>query len=220
MKILDVPRSGSYQGITSSRNRYGQYVRTRAMPIQPRTDAQLFVRSALAALASGWRALTEAQRLAWNAYAGTVSRTDSLGQTVFQTGAQAYVGTGLNAVYAGKPETDVPPAGVPPDPIAEFVLLLDLSSGFKATVVADPTVTNPFLVFASPPTSAGVTFQGDLRYLETTEGPLTTNILDFTASYEAKYGVAPLGSRIFVKLVGWKNNQVTLGTTVSGLVVA
>ena len=77
MKFLGDPRSGSYQGITSSRNRFGQYVRTRAMPVQPRTTFQLNQRARLSTNAAAWRALSDAQRAGWLALGLMISRTDS-----------------------------------------------------------------------------------------------------------------------------------------------
>lgn len=220
MKILDVPRSGSYQAITSSRNRFGQYVRTRAMPIQPRTDAQIFVRALLASLSAAWRALTDLQRAAWVSYANTAARTDSLGQTVFQTGAQSYVGVNLSNNFAGQAVTNIPPAGDPPPPIDAPTFVADLSSGLVLTFAVDPTSTNPYMVSASPPLSPGVTFNGDFRFLQVSPGPLTAHALNITTAYNAKFGVPPLGSKIFVRIVGWQNDQVTIATQVSGIAVA
>jgi hypothetical protein len=62
MKILDIPQSGK-RGLTVSQNgRYGQISRALVIPANPQTAAQLNVRSILAAVATRWDALTEAQR--------------------------------------------------------------------------------------------------------------------------------------------------------------
>src|SRR6266545_482051 len=91
MKILDVPQSGSVAGITSSRNRFGQYRRTRAIPVNPNTAFQATQRARLAASAALWRTLTAAQRAGWIDLAGAFTRTNSLGQPYNETGAQCFV---------------------------------------------------------------------------------------------------------------------------------
>src|SRR5882757_7200221 len=101
MKILDVPRSGSYQGVTSSRNRYGQYVRSRATPVQPNTTFQLNQRARFTTNAAGWRSITDAQRAGWLSLGLMISRTDSLGQTYTLNGFGAYCSVNNNKLDAG-----------------------------------------------------------------------------------------------------------------------
>src|SRR5882762_580400 len=116
MKILDVPRSGSYQGITSSRNRNGQYVRTRATPVQPRSASQLSVRAHQSTNAAAWRTLTQTQRDGWLSLGLSMTRTDSLGQSQNLTGFQAYCSVNNlsrlvgNAAVANAPSVLAPTA--------------------------------------------------------------------------------------------------------------
>lgn len=62
MKYLGPPQSGSVAAQTFSRNRYGQYTRARAG--RGGTGA-----AAMTTIVAGWQTLTDAQRLAWQAYA-------------------------------------------------------------------------------------------------------------------------------------------------------
>src|SRR5262245_19695372 len=101
MKILTDPRSGSYQGITSSRNRFGQYVRTRAIPVQPRTTPQGRVRGQFAIFATQWRGLTDAERAAWEGMARNYRVTDSLGQSNPLNGFGFFVSANQVSVAAG-----------------------------------------------------------------------------------------------------------------------
>src|SRR5436190_13321464 len=124
MKILDVPQSGSLAGSTSSRNRYGQYRRTRAQPTQPRTARQVANRASLAAFASAWRSLTATQRAGWEALAAQLPRTDSLGQTTFATGLQTFVGFRQSIQSQGSlPISDAPAATAVPDAVISTVTL-------------------------------------------------------------------------------------------------
>lgn len=88
-------------------------IRNRNIPANPRTPAQSAARSAVTSFATSWRDfLNDGQRAAWNAYASTVSRTDSLGKPVKLSGIDMYVAA--NAVdslggvgpFANAPTTD------------------------------------------------------------------------------------------------------------------
>lgn len=83
--------SGSLGGTTYSHNRYGQYVRRKAIPVNPNTARQAVNRSRFSAAVIAWFALTAAQRTAWDTYAANVPVTDSLGQSINLTGQAMYV---------------------------------------------------------------------------------------------------------------------------------
>jgi len=89
--------SGSTAGLTFSRNRYGAYVRARAIPVQPGSTRQLDARAALTYLTRAWSTiLTPVQRAGWTLYGEAVTLTDSLGQSYKLPGNSWYIK--LNAV--------------------------------------------------------------------------------------------------------------------------
>ena len=111
--------SGSQGGTTASRNRYGNYLRMRSVPVNPNTDRQQAARSRFQSMASRWTAaLSPAERDAWNLYGASVAMLGPLGQTIFLTGFNHYIRSntvilqaGLSVVDAGPtnfslPETD------------------------------------------------------------------------------------------------------------------
>jgi hypothetical protein len=162
MKILDTPRSGSVAGVTASRNRFGQYYRTRAIPVQPRTPKQTANRGRLTAGSSAWRTLSDAQRTGWNDYADQVTRSGSLGSSYSPTGAQLYSGSSIMNYGA---LTD------PPDALPTYVLgittmlYVDPTPGPEAfTVAIDATdAQNQFIIETSGPVSPGVTSAAGVR---------------------------------------------------------
>lgn len=197
MKILDVPRSGSYQGITSARNRYGQYVRTRATPVNPSSSAQGVVRARLSASAAAWRSLTDVQREGWNSLGLSMVRTDSLGQSIDLTGFQAFVSVNNNLAAAGEAQVDDAPALITPD------ALLTLTPSFTspATVSVAFTVTPlgtglKLFIYASPPRSAGRTFEADLRLI-TVSSAAATSPLSVGTAYAARFGNGVLDQKVF-----------------------
>jgi len=84
--------SGSISGVVHARNRSGNYIRPRTVPINPQTARQTAVRSAVSFLSTRWAAtLTSVQRTAWNLYANSVAMKNRLSETIFLTGFNHYV---------------------------------------------------------------------------------------------------------------------------------
>ncbi len=218
MKILDYPRSGSYQGVTSSRNRNGQYVRSRAVPVNPGTTFQQSVRSRLSLNAEAWRALTGTQRDGWTALGLYFTRTDSLGQTYNLTGFQAYCSVNNNRLAAG--DAVISDAGVytPPAPLASITPTITSSSYSVAyTATPLPASTRAF-ISASPQRSAGRTYEGDFRLMSVTAAAAASpaNIL---AAYQARFGNPVTGARIFTSIqtyfAGYLSTPIITSTIVA-----
>lgn len=87
--------SGSMAGNTYARNRSGNYMRARAIPINPNTAGQQRARSALAMLAERWKeTLSDAQRIAWNLYGSSVNMLNKLGETIKLSGYNQFIRSG------------------------------------------------------------------------------------------------------------------------------
>lgn len=198
MKILDVPQSGSVAGVTSSRNRFGQYRRTRAVPVNPNTTAQQSARDRLSAFSAGWRALTDLQRAAWESYALEHPVTDSLGQVSTLSGSQVYVGVNAAMFAAGfAAGVVVPPVGALPDPP---VISLDdvTAAAFDMTSVPSPLPALTRQVFEfSPPLSAGRSFNADFRIVLTVAPAGEPEVT--SAGLAAKYGTLAVGQKYFFR---------------------
>lgn len=198
MKILDVPQSGSLAGQTSSRNRFGQYRRSRAIPVNPNTSAQQAARDDFSAASQAWRGLAQAQRDAWAAFAATRPRTNSLGQTIYLTGHQTFVG--LRALFAavGLTLPTVPPAGAPPE--LTFLAVTDSTAlTFEAT--ASPNLvpaSTAVQIQTSPPLSRGRDFNGDFR---TVRVAAATNAAELIASdMTLRWGTLAAGQKFFLRM--------------------
>jgi len=107
--------SGSIGGTTYSRNRYGVYIRRRAIPVQPETPSQLQARQRMAHISSAWKSLTAAQRSAWKTWAATNPVFDSLGQAQTLQGNSAYIMLNNRLLTASQPVITDPPVIPPPD---------------------------------------------------------------------------------------------------------
>lgn len=216
MKILTDPTSGSYQGITASRNRFGQYRRTRATPVNPGSAYQLAVRARLQTNASNWRGLTDAQREQWAALGDQIQRQDSLGQYYTLTGFMAYLLVNNNKLAAGDATVSAAPLYDPPDPATSLTITATSAS---LSIAYTPTPLGAGIrafVSASPPRSAGRAFEGDVRLIAVTAAAAASpaNIL---AAYSARFGAPVTGSRIFVSLQLY--NGGFLSTAIMGTAV-
>ena len=202
MKILDVPRSGSYQGITSSRNRNGQYVRTRATPVNPNSSAQGTVRARMSANAIAWRALTGTQRAGWDSLGNSMTRTDSLGQSYNLTGFQAYCSINNLKAAAGDALVSHAPSIVTPTTILTATITLAAAAlSVASTPTPMPAALGLFL-FASPQRSAGRAFEADYRLIQVSAAAAASPMNGFTA-YQARLGTPVVGNRIFFSLVSY-----------------
>lgn len=94
--------SGSLGGIVASRNSFGQYLRRRAVPINPASGRQLVIRDALIAAVNNWTGvLTAPQRAAWAEYARNVPMTDALGNSINLGGQQMYIRSFVSGTQVG-----------------------------------------------------------------------------------------------------------------------
>ena len=97
---------GSVGGNTFSRNRYGNYVRSRTKPVDPKSTRQLAARNNIQALTQSWNAsLTEAQRAAWALYAENVNVLNALGETISLSGYNMFIRS--NAILLGASQSEV-----------------------------------------------------------------------------------------------------------------
>ena len=203
MKILDIPQSGSIAGETSSRNRFGQYRRSRATPINPNSNAQGVVRARLGGNAAAWRGLTDNQRAGWTSLGAQMTRADSLGQSYTLSGFQCFNSVNNNLSAAGDSSLADAPALVTPQAIASVTVTTTagtLSVAYTPTPLG--TGVRAFL-FASPQRSAGRSYEGDYRLIAVTAAAAASphNLL---TTYSARCGVPVVGNKIFFNVQAYK----------------
>jgi hypothetical protein len=83
--------SGKFGGVVAAHNRGGQYFRQFRVPTDPSSERQQQYRGYMAAANVAWKALTQAQRDAWDAYAANTPWRNKLGDTIYLTGFQWFV---------------------------------------------------------------------------------------------------------------------------------
>lgn len=214
MKILDVPRSGSYQAITSSHNRAGQYVRNRRTPVNPPgTGRRGFIRAAFGASSTQWSGLTTAQQASWTSFADGHPITDRLGQSIKLTGHQMFVAVSTQLQNIGESiSLDPPTSTTTLAPGGTFAATGSPSATFTFTPDGGGDTGDFVLLAFSPPMSTGRTFNNrwwqQLHYAAN-----SSTLIDLLAAYQAEFGTVITGTRIFWKLTpvngsGWTGTPV------------
>lgn len=182
--------SGSIGGITYSHNRGGMYTRGRAIPTNPSTNPQQYLRNAFSYLAERWsNTLTAAQRLAWDTYAANVPVTDKLGQQINLTGQNMYirsnvsrqqvnniVGSAVLAIIDAGP-TNFTLADT--DPTAAFSMTAPSTGSLAFDDTADWCSEDDaiLMVFIGQPQNAAINFfKGPYRLSGILQGDSTTPI--------------------------------------------
>lgn len=197
MKYLDVPQSGSQADQVASRNRFGQYYRTRSIPTNPNTSLQTQARSRLGVWASSWASSTDSQRQAWQSCADRFPKTDSLGQKIVLSGFQQYVrsNTVLQLVSAAQA---IPAADTP---FGNNIIVADISAKTPKTFEIGYTPPPPgqwLFIYCSDQVSSGISFWSDYRLLAI-QPASATGPAEELAKYELKFGPLLGGKRIFLK---------------------
>jgi hypothetical protein len=199
MKFIGPPSSGSVNYETYSRNRFGQYIRNRSVPVQPRTPAQIAVRGYLTEATKKWAELTEAQRDAWHQWAQTHPKTDQLGQTYVMTGHQAFVGASVTAQMAG-----LDPVVTPPDFWAPPVGLITAITNALSVTFNPPGDGDFIFIYASGLLKPGINFVGKLPFLHKIAFE-DTSPLNLKPIWQQKYGTYVGGYKIVIRACYVKN---------------
>jgi hypothetical protein len=196
--------SGGLGGVVASRNRSGQYLRGKAIPVNPNTVFQQSIKAGLSSLVEVWRTdLTVPQREAWTAYANTCPRTNSLGLQYYLTGLQMFIACNqlrLQAGLAVVSDGPTAPGAVGLDNTIKVVADAtdgDFDVSYANTEAWANEVGGHLLVFVSQAQSAAVNFfKGPYRYAGKVSGGAVRPTSPFVGSLPIP---CEAGQKIFVQ---------------------
>jgi len=204
-------------GQVASKNRGGAYMRNKVTPVNPQTGAQSVVRSRLVSISQSWRALTQAQRDAWNGAVSDFARTDIFGNLKNPSGFNLYQRLNNNIVALGGSPITLPPVVEALDTVSDLVLTY--TSGTPALSLAyNPSdgEDQGYKLFATAPQSPGVNFVKSEYRLISVGNAIPAGPLNILAPYVAVFGsVGTVGKKIFVKIVPTGSNSGVEGSPVS-----
>lgn len=198
-----VAGSGKIGGHVAARNRAGAYMRTKVTPVNPQSTSQAGVRNRLTSLSQGWKALTAAQRAAWNSAVGDFSKTDIFGDIKNPSGFNLYQRLNNNLLCVGESAIDVPP--VPGSVFAFTSMSLAVVTGspaMTATFADAIPATDKVKLFATPAMSQGKNFvKSEFRLIGTLSNA-DTSPKNIKTLYDAKFGaITENGLKVFIKAV-------------------
>jgi hypothetical protein len=220
MKILDIPRSGSYAGLTSSHNRAGQFVRNRRKPTNSPSVRRSFIRAAMAHASSGYSSLTDSLRAAWSAAADAHPVTDRLGSMIKLTGHQLFVSINTMLRNCSVATVIAPPSDFSVYSQSGAALSFSLVTGAAFSLLGAGLASDFVLVSLSQPLPAGRSFPGRISQLQVQPG----NQIHFTittAIYAARFGTPAIGQKVFARLTPVNSKGVRgVPVTISAIVAA
>ena len=219
---------GKINGTVLSKNRGGAYARVKVTPSNPRSAAQMFVRSNLAFLAQSWKRLTQYERDAWGAAVNNYTRTDIFGDIKTPTGYNLFmrINTALRDAST-QLFFNVPAPAVDVVGIDSLTLSIVNAVEFELDVGVDSTENGYLLIDASPTLSQGVSTAGSnykrIMNLEVNDFSALTPI-DLESAYSNVYGsgaggILTEGTKIFIRVtVMMSNGQRGVPQIVSAIV--
>jgi hypothetical protein len=212
MRELTNIRSGKLGAVVCLKTRYGQVERQYVKPRNPRTPAQVRIRTIVAQLAAHWRTLTEEQRAAWTRKAKEAHARHRLGQSSHLTGCQFYI-----KINSARAAVGLSPLVYPPEmpefgdsPVGELVITNnDGAISLKLEVSGTPGAD--IVVLGIAPCSAGVSYVWNFVTLGLLPAP-TSGWSDITDLYVARFGVPRVGMKVFIRtrqqINGWEELPV------------
>lgn len=200
---LVVAGRGKIGGHVASRNRGGAYLRTKVTPVNPNTVYQAGVRNRLAGISTDWRALTAAERVAWNGAVADYAKTDIFGDIRNPSGFNLHQKLNNNLVNAGQAQITAPPLPEAVDAFATLSLAADYTLQ-TVTITYTPAIAadHMALVFGTPAISPGISFvKSEYRQFDVMAAADVTPF-SIETEYIAKFGaIGAVGMQIFVQMV-------------------
>lgn len=215
MKFMPGPfignASGSVGGQVASRNRYGAYFRTRAIPVTSTTPAALNAKARFTTASQAWIALTEGQRLAWKEWALDNPVIDRLGQQQELQGNAAYIQINARLAAIGTAPIVAPPVAAAPTGLLTLAQTCDIGTGnFELVFTATPTGAGVLLYIQSAiVNSGGINYVSNKLRLIGVSGAAEASPFDHQTLLEARFGTAVVNQ--------WVHSLVSTVDTTTGL---
>jgi hypothetical protein len=200
MKIKDVPQLGKLGLTVTWPGRYGLTRRILVSPRQPRTDAQLVIRANLASQVAAFGLLTTAQQEAWIAAAANTQSKPTLGQSGPLTGLQLFTKVNCAILEIGGTPVSVPPAKPQMALLPIDGLEITNTAGVIAIRLHAPdSPPDGTMLRACAPQRSYCRRGASYRVLGTLDSP-QGDYITITTAYTNRFGVPPVGKRVFVSV--------------------
>lgn len=187
--------SGRIGSVVYSHNRGGPYVRNGTVPTRVTSADALAAKARLAAASQAWQNLTDAQRLAWAAWAQVNPVVNRVGHSITLTGHAAYVALNSRLAQAGQAAITLPPVAEAPAPLSALSATGDIGAGDAELVFTPAPLAAGIALFtrAAVVDSTGITnVQNLLKVVYISAAALATDYA-WQSSVEAAFGALAVG---------------------------
>lgn len=203
---------GKLKGTVFSRNRAGNYIRSKTTPLNPQSAAQQAVRGQFGSISQAWRNLTQSQRNSWNAAVDNFAEANRFGEVIRLSGSQLHQRLNLNLLLIGQSMINEPPLPVEVPYISnldpDFERLEDpfefvASVNFTINDNVDQPIPAGFsaILKATPPMSPGINYYKNL--LKRIPAQIAPNQQETPipfGAYHNVYGYPEVGEKIGVEM--------------------
>ena len=204
---LDVPQSGKIGPTVNVKTRYGKIQRQYVIPKDPKTPAQMRIRSNLGHISPRWRELKQEQRDAWSIAGQDAETRRRLGRSTPLNGFNYFLKINCSRAALGLDQFDLPPPLPQFDmnPVGDLSATNDLGAiALKLSVPSAPAQYT--VVWGAAPCSPGRSSARHFNILGFLPAP-AGGVSDITDLYVAMFGPIPPCSRIFIRtqqhIDGW-----------------
>ena len=216
--------SGSIGGITLSRNKGGNYIRAKGVPINPNTPAQISIRTLLAIFVDRWtNVLTQASRDGWETYAANVPLQGPLGSPRPVTGQNQYVRSQMARTQSGVPTVDDAPSIFDLGAFTETTITANeagsqLNLSFLTTDAWANEDEAAMVVYGSRPQNPSINFfKGPFRLLGRIDGDAITPPVS-PASFTSPFAYT-VGQKVFARVVVTRADARMSNDQISNIIV-
>ncbi|MGC8881132.1 MAG: hypothetical protein ACP5OX_02665 [Minisyncoccia bacterium] len=203
---------GSIGSDTFSQNRYGTYIRKRAIPTIVRTPATERIRNAFSYISQMWQGLEPLTKEAWITWADNNPVTDVFGQQQKLTGNTAFIMLNARLAFLGLDVTFQPPTKSAPPAISS--LGIDTVAEGTIKVQTEPTTLGEdekLMMYGFVSDSSGITYvENRLRFLQLLTKD-TSQPIEMYGFLSLRYGELIKGQRVFLKavIINGKDGQIS-----------
>ena len=208
MKTLYEPESGVHGEVVARRNHYGQHLRKRGHPRKRLTVARYQPDTAMRIVAEAWNKLPDEQGDRWYVAGPQVPSRKVFGKAGRLDGRGFFFKANLPRARLGQELLLEPPAqaGFGRNPAVAFTIIND-KWDFAMELTLSRVPTEEIMLWASPPCNAGKRRNWDYRVLGLLPTPVE-GANNFRRLYVKRFGVPPVGQRVFVRVRqqtnGWR----------------
>jgi hypothetical protein len=210
---------GKQNGNVFARNQYGPYQRTKVTPVNPRTPAQIAVRTHLSANAKSWgNILTQDQRDAWNNAGKQLVVKNIFGDVLTLNGIALYQRLNTTLLFNGNATLDTPPIDLHVSGLTALHLTAVATTPQLSITVLPATLPagQSLQIWFTPAMPPGRNFlHGNYRLVKSTAA--SASAIYCMTEWVARFGAFPTtpGQKIgvLVNVINTNNGATSVGLT-------